>query len=118
MTEKVKEILNFLYSKKALDIEAYDVSGMTVITDCMIIASGRNTIQARMLAEDLEDHMAELGEQPVRREGTQDGLWAILDYGDVLVHIFHTQQREFYRLDKLWQTESNRMVLPFEEENK
>ncbi len=112
----VKEMAQILYEKKAQDIVALDVTGLTVITDCMLIASGRNTLQVRTLAEDLQERMAEKGLDPIRREGQQDGHWVVLDYGDVLVHIFHTEDREFYRLDKLWENENNRVALPFEEE--
>ena len=112
----VKEMAQILYDKKAQDIVALDVTGLTVITDCMLIASGRNTLQVRTLAEDLQERMAEKGLDPIRREGQQDGHWVVLDYGDVLVHIFHTEDREFYRLDKLWENENNRVALPFEEE--
>ena len=112
----VKEMAQIVYEKKAQDIVALDVTGLTVITDCMLIASGRNTLQVRTLAEDLQERMAEKGLDPIRREGQQDGHWVVLDYGDVLVHIFHTEDREFYRLDKLWENENNRVALPFEEE--
>ena len=112
----VKEMAQILYDKKAQDIVALDVTGLTVITDCMLIASGRNTLQVRTLAEDLQERMAEKELDPIRREGQQDGHWVVLDYGDVLVHIFHTEDREFYRLDKLWENENNRVALPFEEE--
>lgn len=117
MNEMVQKMAQILYDKKAQQIVALDVRGMTVITDCMLIASGRNALQVRSLAEELEDRMAqEYGLNPVRREGQQEGRWAVLDYGDVLVHIFHTEEREFYRLDKLWENENNRISLPFEEE--
>ena len=112
----VKEMAQILYDKKAQDIVALDVTGLTVIPDCLLIASGRNTLQVRTLAEDLQERMAEKGLDPIRREGQQDGHWVVLDYGDVLVHIFHTEDREFYRLDKLWENENNRVALPFEEE--
>ncbi len=117
MNEMVQKMAQILYDKKAQQIVALDVRGMTVITDCMLIASGRNALQVRSLAEELEDRMAqEYGLNPVRREGQQEGRWAVLDYGDVLVHIFHTEEREFYRLDKLWENENNHISLPFEEE--
>lgn len=117
MNEMVQKMAQILYDKKAQQIVALDVRGMTVITDCMLIASGRNALQVRSLAEELEDRMAqEYGLNPVRREGQQEGRWAVLDYGDVLVHIFRTEEREFYRLDKLWENENNRIFLPFEEE--
>ena len=117
MRELALKIAEILYEKKAWDIVALDVTGMTIITDCMVIASGRNALQVRALADEVEDRMSELGYEPRRKEGQQDGLWAVLDYEGVLVHIFHTEQRDFYRLDKLWETEANRIPLPFEKED-
>lgn len=116
MKELVQEMAKVLYEKKARDIVALDVTGMTVIADSMLIASGRSAQQVRTLAEEVEDRMAAQGIEPRRREGQQDGRWAVLDYGDVLVHIFHTEERDFYRLDKLWENDNNRIPLPFEED--
>ena len=83
----------------------------------VVIASGRSTIQVRTLADEVEEKLSEMGEEPLRKEGQQDGRWVVLDYGTVLVHIFHTQEREFYRLDKLWESDQNRIALPFVEED-
>lgn len=117
MNEMVEKIVRTLYEKKALDIVALDVAPLTVITDTMVIASGRSTIQVRTLADEVEEKLSEMGEEPLRKEGQQDGRWVVLDYGTVLVHIFHTQEREFYRLDKLWESDQNRIALPFVEED-
>ena len=117
MNEIVEKIAKILYEKKANDIVALDVSELTVITECMVIASGRSTIQVRTLSEEVEERLTdEMGIDPIRKEGQQDGRWVVLDYGSVLVHIFHTQEREFYRLDKLWEADQNRIALPFEDE--
>ena len=116
MNEMVEKITKILYDKKALDIVALDVKGLTVITDYMIIASGRSSIQVRTLADEVEERMTEAGIEPIRKEGQQDGRWVVLDYGEALVHIFHTQEREFYRLDKLWESDQNRVALPFVED--
>ena len=116
MNELILKIANILYDKKASNIVALDVSGLTVITDCMLIASGRNAIQVKTLAEEVEDQLSALGVEPARKEGHQDGRWIVLDYGTVLVHLFHTEEREFYRLDKLWEHEDNRIPLPFDEQ--
>ena len=116
MNEMVEKIARTLYEKKALDIVALDVTGLTVITDCMLIASGRSSIQVKTLADEVEERMTEMGFDPIRKEGQQDGRWVVIDYGTVLVHIFHTQEREFYRLDKLWESDQNRIALPFMEE--
>lgn len=114
MNEMIRKIAAALYDKKAQDIVALDVSDMTVITDCMIIASGRSALQVKTLADEVEDKLGESGIYPLRKEGQQEGRWVVLDYGSVLVHIFHTEEREFYRLDKLWEADNNRIVLPFE----
>lgn len=114
MTDLITTIANILYDKKAQDIVALNVKEMTVITDTMLIASGRSALQVKAIAEDVEDKMTEMGIEPTRKEGQQDGRWVVLDYGTVLVHIFHTEEREFYRLDKLWETEDNHIVIEFD----
>ncbi len=115
-----KEIVNIaalaLYNKKGLDIIALDVSKLTVIADAMIIASARNVLQLKSLADEVEDKLAEVGVTALRKDNQQGAHWLVLDYGAVLVHLFHTQEREFYRLDKLWEHDQNRMPLPFENE--
>ena len=117
MNKMVEKIAKILYEKKAHNIVALDVSELTVITECMVIASGRSTIPVRTLSEEVEERLTdEMGIDPIRKEGQQDGRWVVLDYGSVLVHIFHTQEREFYRLDKLWEADQNRIALPFEDE--
>ena len=116
MNDLILKIANILYDKKAFNIVALDVSGLTVITDCMLIASGRNAIQVKTLAEEVEDQLSSLGIEPTRKEGHQDGRWIVLDYGTVLVHLFHMEERDFYRLDKLWEHEDNRIPLPFDQE--
>lgn len=114
MNELIEKIASILYEKKAQDIVALDVSGMTVITDGMVIASGRSALQVRTLADEVEDRLSESGISPLRKEGQQEGRWVVLDYGSVLVHIFHTQEREFYQLERLWESGENRIALPFE----
>ena len=112
----VKTIAKVLDDKKALDIRALRVSHLTVITDYMLIASGRNVLQTRALAEDVEDKMAELGVPPRTREGMQEARWIVLDYGTVLVHIFHPEAREYYNLERLWTDGDNEMDLGLDEE--
>lgn len=116
MNELITRIATLLYDKKAQNIVALDVSSLTVITDCMLIASGRSAVQVKTLAEEVEDRLSEIGIQPHRKEGHQDGRWIVLDYGSVLVHIFHVEERDFYRLDKLWEQDQNRIPLPFDGE--
>lgn len=114
----VKAIAKVLDDKKALDIRALRVGHLTVITDYMLIASGRNILQTKALAEDVEDKMAELGVPLRSREGNQEGRWIVLDYGTVLVHIFHPEAREYYHLEKLWSDGGNEVDLELDESAK
>lgn len=107
----VKTIAKVLDDKKAIDIRALRVGHLTVITDYMLIASGRNILQTKALAEDVEDKMAEIGVPLRSREGQQEGRWIVLDYGTVLVHIFHPEAREYYHLEKLWSDGENEVDL-------
>lgn len=111
MAEKIARIL---YKKKAEDILVLDVSGMTVITEFMVIASGRNFLQTKALADDVDDALAEEGIALRAREGKDEGKWIVLDYGSVLVHLFHPEDREFYHLERLWDDGKNRIEMNFE----
>ena len=110
----VKAIAKVLDDKKALDIRALRVGHLTVITDYMLIASGRNILQTKALAEDVEDKMAELGVPLRSREGNQEGRWIVLDFGDLLVHLFHPEERTYYNLERLWDDGQN--VITYTEE--
>lgn len=103
-TEKlVEEIISVLDAKKAQDILKINVSEKTSVADYFIIASGRTTNQVRALAEHVEEDVEKKFDLRVRRrEGVTDGRWAVLDYGDVVVHIFNDEQRLFYHLERLW----------------
>jgi len=105
-----------LHKKGAQNITVLDVSKITVITEAMVIASGRNALQARALADDVEEQLQKLGIAPLRKDGHTGSRWVVLDYGAVFIHIFLPQEREFYHLDKLWEQENNRIPLPFEAE--
>lgn len=109
-------IAKILYDKKALDITVLHVGHLTVITDYMVIASGRSSLQVKALADDVDDALAMEGVTLRAREGQGEGRWIVLDYGTVLVHIFHPEDRQFYHLERLWEDGQNRIRLPFEEE--
>ena len=108
-------ILTSLDDDQAEEVISIPLAGKSTIADHMVIASGRSALQVKTLADEVEDRLSEGGVYPLRKEGQQEGRWVVLDYGTVLVHIFHTEEREFYRLDKLWEADNNRIALPFEE---
>ena len=114
LAQKIAGILN---DKKAKDISVLHVAHLTVITDYMVIASGRSSLQVKALADEVDDAMAMEGVQLRSKEGNAEGRWIVLDYGTVLVHIFHPEDREFYRLEKLWDDGQNRVELPFDLED-
>ncbi|WP_068146998.1 ribosome silencing factor [Rhodococcoides corynebacterioides] len=88
--------------KLAADVMVIDVSEQLVITDCFVIASAPNERQVNAIVENIEEKLREAGHQPVRREGTREGRWALLDYVDVVVHVLHNDERHFYALERLW----------------
>ena len=100
--ELTQEIGNYLSSKKAEDILLIDVREKTALCDYFVIASGRNTTQVRALCENLEEHLSKQGIEPRRTEGVRDGRWGVLDFGDIIVHIFNDESRLFYHLERLW----------------
>ena len=107
-----------LDAKRAQDIVVLKVDEMTVITDYMVIATGRSVPQVKALCEHVEEELAKEDVFARRREGMSEGRWCVLDYGDVMVHIFHEQDREYYQLERLWSTGSNELAIDFETEEK
>jgi ribosome-associated protein len=89
-------------SKLADDVVVIDVSDQLVITDCFVIASASNERQVNAIVDEVEEKMREAGYKPARREGTREGRWTLLDYVDIVVHIQHQDERDFYALDRLW----------------
>ncbi len=86
----------------ATDIIAFDVSEQLAITDAFVIASGSNDRQVKAIVDEVEDKLREIGAKPVRREGERDGRWVLIDYGEIVVHIQHEEERQFYALERLW----------------
>ncbi len=88
--------------KKAGDIVAIDVSEKLAITDVFLILTGSNDRQVRAIADAVEEALDLIDVDPVRREGTQQGRWILLDYVDIVVHVQHEEERAFYDLEWLW----------------
>ena len=90
--------------KKANDIVILDVADQLVITDAFLLASAPNERQVLAIVDAIEEQLAKLPEKakPVRREGERAGRWVLLDYVDIVVHVQHAEEREFYALDRLW----------------
>ena len=89
-------------SKQAEDLVALDVSEPLPLTDIFLLASGRNERNVLAVAAEVEDKLNEAGVKTLRREGRAEGRWVLLDFGDLVVHVFHEEDRMYYSLERLW----------------
>ena len=89
-------------SKQGDDLVALDVSGPLPLTDVFLLVTGRNERNVQAIASEVEDRMIAAGAKPLRREGRAEGRWILLDFGDIVVHVFHEEERLFYSLERLW----------------
>lgn len=118
--QKALSVCEVLYNKKAQDIVAIHVADKTIVADWFIICSGRAVQQVKALADEVDAKSAELGLTLRRSEGYGDGKWIVLDFADILVHIFYPEERKYYNMERLWD-ESDRAIrysqIKEEEEN-
>ena len=96
----VREIADILDDKKAENVVVLDISRLSIIADYFVIASGRSEVQVHALYDELDKKMAEKGIFP--RHLDKSNRWIVLDYSDVIVHIFHHEERSFYNIERLW----------------
>ena len=101
--EFADRICGILKEHKAEDVRIIDLRGKTEIADFFVIASGRSMTHTRSLIDRTEEELEKDGVSPVREEGVREGRWAVIDYGDVIVHVFNDETRLFYHLEALWQ---------------
>ena len=102
--EKLKAMVEkSLDADKAEDITTIDLRGHSVLADYMVIASGRSSRQVSALAEKLRDRLKSKGVTGIRLEGIDKGDWAVVDAGDIIIHIFRPEVRDYYDLEKMWQ---------------
>ncbi len=89
-------------AKGGEDLVAIDVSGPLPLVDFFLIVTGRNERNVGAIADAIEDKLLEAGHKRLRREGRREGRWVLLDFGDLVAHIFHEEEREYYSLERLW----------------
>jgi ribosome-associated protein len=89
-------------SKSGQDIVALDVSGPLPLTDAFLLVTGRTERNVIAIADEIEDQLIAAGTKPLRREGKALGRWVLLDFGDLVVHVFHEEDRMYYALERLW----------------
>lgn len=101
--QTAEQIRSILADKKALDIEIIDLEGKTILADRFVIATGTSVTHIKALAGEVEKIIKEQHQRlPDRVEGQSTGRWILMDYADVVVHLFHAEERQFYSLEKLW----------------
>lgn len=101
MNKTLEIAVKALDSKKAVEISALEVGSLTIVADYFVIAAGTSTTQVRALADEVEYQLGLEGIEPRQIEGRATG-WILLDYYDVVIHVFLQDQREYYNLEKLW----------------
>ncbi len=89
-------------SKQGEDLVGLDVSGPLPLTDIFFLVTGRNERNVQAIAGEIEDKLLEVGAKALRREGRAEGRWILLDFGDLVVHVFHEEDRMYYSLERLW----------------
>jgi len=96
------EVARLCLDKKALDVSILDVRGMTSYADYLVLASGESDRQVTAIADHIDEKLKAQGVRPLGSEGRETGTWVLLDYGEVVVHLFFTEVRASYDLDGLW----------------
>ena len=104
--EQAKEMVKIAYQalddKKGEDIKIINLEGISVLADYFIIANGTNSSQVQALVDNVEEELHKAGYSLKQREGYSNGNWVLLDFGDVIVHIFDRENRLFYDLERIW----------------
>jgi len=104
--EKAKEMTKIAFhaldEKKGEDIRILDISHVSTIADYFIIANGNSTSQVNALVDNIEEQMAKAGYDYRQREGQNTGAWVLLDYTDIIIHVFDKENRSFYNLERIW----------------
>ena len=100
--KSLETIIKALDSKRVEDIQLIGIRDLTIVADYFVIANGTSNTQTKALADAVEFEMKQKGVEPIRVEGYQGATWIILDYGDIVVHVFYKETRSYYNLERLW----------------
>lgn len=100
--EMVRKAVEILEDKKARDIDVIDISDVSSLADFFVICNGTSVTHIKTLADELEIRMGEAGCKYLHKEGYNSARWILLDFGEIVVHIFHEEDRGFYNLERLW----------------
>ena len=112
--EMTKLAVKALDEKKAMDIKVIDIPEVSVLADYFIIASGSNQKQVQAMVDNVEEQLGKAGYEPKQIEGTKNSSWILMDYGDLIIHIFDEENRLFYDLERKWK--DGKDITPEEQE--
>lgn len=101
-SELMEKIVNLADDKKAEDIRVLDISHLTTMADYFVICHGNSSTQMKAIADEIEEKLKDDGYLPSSKEGFNSAFWILMDYGDVIVHVFSRESREFYGIENLW----------------
>lgn len=113
--DMAKTACQALEDKKAVDIKVIDIEKVSTLADYFIIASGTNRNQVQALAENVEEMLEKAGYRPKQIEGYQNANWILMDYGDLVIHIFDEENRLFYDLERIWRDGTSVSVASLED---
>jgi ribosome-associated protein len=102
LDNRISIIVKSAEDKKAFDIKVLNISHLTSIADYFVIASGNSQRQVMSVCDDIEEKMKNSGYELFHKDGYNTGKWVLLDYGDIIVHVFYKEDRDFYNLERLW----------------
>jgi ribosome-associated protein len=110
--ELAKAAVAIASDKKASDVLLLEIGEVSALADYFVICSGRNSRQVQAIADALDEELAKRGASLLRKEGAADAGWILLDFGDFVIHIFGPQEREYYRLERLWSEAKTVVFVP------
>lgn len=100
--EMTKIALRALDDKKAMDVKVIDIHEVSVLADYFVIVSGSNQNQVQAMVDNVEEMLTKAGYEPKQIEGTRNSSWILMDYGDLIIHVFDEENRLFYDLERIW----------------
>lgn len=100
--ELIKTVIAAMEDKKAEDIKVLDIQQISTMSEYFVIASASNVNQVKAIADEVEEKLYEKGAKLIQSEGYQSARWVLLDFNDIIIHIFHKEDREFYQLERVW----------------